>query len=174
MQQAIDFAKTVNPIWPFATLIVDSDDNIICKTANCAHISSLFHAEALALHLLVTLRSKKNLGELRLFTTCEPDALSQSAIYWTVINHDLVIKQINFGTRLPTLQKLWPCGIDITAQEIIERSINLKIELVGPLLEEQCNNLFLEAKRKQQAINDEHLARKVLSHNVQDFYQILC
>ena len=46
MRQAIAFAQEKNPVWPFATVLVNSDGDIICKATDCAHISPLYHAES--------------------------------------------------------------------------------------------------------------------------------
>lgn len=51
IQQAVEFAKVKNHLWPFACLITNEEGIILCKATDCAHISPLFHAEAL--HLAV-------------------------------------------------------------------------------------------------------------------------
>ncbi|MCP3680928.1 MAG: hypothetical protein GY782_12000 [Gammaproteobacteria bacterium] len=61
-------------------------------------------------------------GELTLITAAEPDVLSQSAIYWANVVHEANIKQVYFGAELTTIQQLWPFGIDIPAQEILDRA----------------------------------------------------
>ncbi len=172
MRQAIEFAKDANPIWPFAALIVDERGNILCKASDCAHISPLFHAEALAIHALIKENKSKNLGRLSLYATAEPDVLSQSVIYWGKIAHDLNIYHIYYGAPLKIIQKLWSFGIDISAEEVLHRSHQPQAQIFGPLLEKECEELFLNAKKKQNEIHHPHPARGQLSHHEKDFYWI--
>jgi len=109
---------------------------------------------------------------LTLYATAEPDAMSQSAIHWANIAHDLFINKIIYGSSLKTIQQIWPFGIDIPAQEIIERS-NSQIELIGSVNEDECDNLFKTAKIHQSKLKNKHPARDMLSHNIKDFYQLV-
>jgi len=174
MQRAIDFAKEKNPIWPFSALILDVKGKIICQTSDCAHISPLFHAEALAVHVLIQNKTKisKPLGDLILVTTAEPDVLAQSALHWANVAHDLSVTHVYSGATLDTIQRLWPFGIDIPAKEIVERSFNSNIALTDRIMEQECNDLFLEAKKSQEQVDKNHPAMGVLSTNISDFYQI--
>ena len=113
IKQAIEFAKVTNPIWPFATLIVNKQGKIICKATDCAHISPIFHAETLAIHALI-LGNIKTQGNLTLYSTAEPDPMSQSAIHWANIAHDFGINKIYFGTSLQTINLLLPFRIFFT------------------------------------------------------------
>lgn len=97
MKEVIEYAQETNPVWPFAALLVDNEGKILCKATDCAHISPLFHAEALAIHALINSKHNKDFGKLRLFTTAEPDVLSQSAIYWAKIAHDINVEHIFYG-----------------------------------------------------------------------------
>lgn len=106
INEAIEFAKQINPIWPFAALIVDEDGNVLCKATDCAQISPLFHAETLAIHALVTNIGYRKYESLTLYTTAEPDPMSQSAIHWGNVVHDLAIKRVCFGSSLKTIQQL--------------------------------------------------------------------
>ncbi|WP_010596993.1 cytidine/deoxycytidylate deaminase family protein [Rickettsiella massiliensis] len=77
---------------------VNEEGLILCKAADCTHISPLFHAEALAIHALIMKKDKPQLGKLNLYSTAEPDVLSQSAIHWAKVAHDLEIKRVCFGS----------------------------------------------------------------------------
>lgn len=172
MQEAIDFAMATNPIWPFAALLVDAQGHVICKAVDCAHISPLFHAESLAIHALIQSKKTSNLGKLKLLTTAEPDTLSQSAIYWAKVTHDICIEHIFYGSSLATINSLWSFGIGISAQEMINRSHRTSIHLTGPVFKKECDALFISAKDKQRIINQDHPTRGHLSHDVQDFYEL--
>ncbi|STX52370.1 cytidine/deoxycytidylate deaminase [Legionella busanensis] len=110
--------------------------------------SPLFHAEALAIHVLIMEKGQSQLGKLRLYTTAERDILSQSVIYWANIVHDLKIEYVYLGSKLSTIQTIWPFGIDISAQEIINRSTR-STQLIGPVYENKTDQLFSQAKEYQ-------------------------
>lgn len=172
MKQAIEFAQMTNPIWPFGAILVDANGKILCKAADCAFISPLFHAEALVIHALITAKPFEKHGKLTLYATCEPDTLSLSAIYWAKKAHDLQIEKIVYGTTLKTIKKMWRFGIDIKAKELINRSYQPSIVLKGPFMENECNQLFIEAKERQAKINSPHPSRGYLPNNLEAFYKI--
>lgn len=170
MRSLITFAKERNPIWPFAAMILNNSGDCLIKATDCAHISPLYHAESLAIHQLITQANAKNMTGLTLLSTIEPDPLSQSAIYWSSVVQELSIETIVFGTRLETLMALWPFGIAITAQELVDRSCNYSPQIIGPYCEAECDALFQAAKQRQQEMGQDHPAMDALSHNVDDFY----
>ncbi len=172
MQMAINFAIEKNHIWPFSAIIVNEQNEVLIQATDCAHISPLYHAEALAIHVLVTKLKHKLPAELTMITTAEPDPLSQSAIHWGNIVHDLAIRQIYYGVDLATIYQCWPFGIDISAAEIIDKSCQRDIQLQGGILADACEVLFQQAYENQQKINQNHPAMGVLSQNVEDFYSI--
>lgn len=86
MTAAIEFARNTNPIWPFGAVIANAKGKILCKATDCAFISPLFHAEALAIHALISHNLYRDDEQLTLYTTCEPDTLSFGAIYWAKKN----------------------------------------------------------------------------------------
>ena len=75
MQELVTFAQDKNPIWPFASMIVNAQGKVLIKATDCAHISPLFHSESLAIHMLITKLKLQNLNDLTLISTCEPDPL---------------------------------------------------------------------------------------------------
>ena len=167
MQKTINFAQTTNPIWPFASMLVSEEGRLLCLATDCAHISPLFHAEALALHALIGAGTFR--GKMVLFSTAEPDALSQSALYWAKVTHDLDITHIYYGSSSKTINSLWKFGIDISAREIASRSHLCQIEFSEGVCENECDLLFMEAKKKQQG---NHPARGNLSKDPKDFYRL--
>lgn len=168
MNETIDFAKKTNPIWPFASTLTDETGQILCIATDCAHISPLFHSESLAIHAFI-LSAKKYLKKekLVLFSTAEPDTLSQSVIYWAKITHDIEISEIVYGSSLQTISKLWKFGIDIPSKEIADRARNYQIKFSKFICEKECDDLFFKAKARQQGI---HPSEGILSNNLQDFY----
>lgn len=116
-------------------------------------------------------KGPRQLGKLKLYSTAEPDVLSQSVIHWANVVHDLAIEQVYFGSTLATIQTIWPFGIDISAQELIERA-NAKIKLIGPLSETETDQLFVEAEQYQNKLDKKHPAQGILSKKIGDFYQL--
>ena len=145
---------------------------VLCKACDCAFISPLFHAEALAIHALISHKPYEHHGKLTMYTTCEPDPLSFSAIYWAKKAHDLEIEEIVYGSTLETISKMWSFGIAVTAKELLDRSFKPSMQLTGPFMEHECNQLFMEAKERQAKINSPHPSRGNLPNTVEAFYKV--
>lgn len=167
MNQTIQYARKTNPIWPFASMLTDETGRPLCLATDCAHISPLFHSESLAIHAFINSAKKHKRRNLILFSTAEPDSLSQSAIYWARITHDLEISEIVYGSSLQTIAKLWEFGIDISAEEIAKRAKHCHINFSKSVCEKECDALFSEAKAKQQG---KHPSQGILSDDSKDFY----
>jgi len=172
MREAIAFSQERNPVWPFATVVVNGKGDIICKATDCAHISPLYHSESLAIHALIQQVDVRKLGDLTLVTTVEPDPLSQSAIYWAKITQELSITHLAYGSSLSTINKLWPFCIDISAGEIVDRAPNYELTIEGSILEAQTDDLLLTAKHKQEQIDKKHPGACTLSKDVTDYFEI--
>lgn len=171
MNIAISYAKQTNQIWPFAAIIVDHLGNIAVKATDCAHISPLFHAEALAIHVYALNFGHNYSTSLTLYSTSECDTLSQSVAYWANVT-GIPIKTIVYGSSLESIKEIWPFGINIKADELMKHACGANIELLGPVLEDECLTLFKEAKAKQEAIGKPHPGRAILSKNYEDFFCI--
>ncbi|MCH9631909.1 MAG: hypothetical protein S4CHLAM6_02310 [Chlamydiae bacterium] len=171
MQAVIDFAKEKNKIWPFAAAITTKEGKILCKATDCAHISPLFHAETLAIHALVTHNFKKQDG-LILYSTTEPDLLSLTALYWAQITHELKFDKIVYGADALTIQELWAFDLNMPVKKSQDIIDSLNIEVLGPILEEKCNDLFCQAKDEQVKLGLKHPGR-LLSNDSSDFYTLL-
>ena len=173
MSQAIEFAKTHNKIWPFSAVIVDADNQILVHATDCAHISPIYHAESLAIHILITQVDKNSYKRpLKLITTAECDTLSQSAVYWANIVHELCIEEVYYGLSLEAITTMWPFGIQINSREIMEHSTTPDLKIEGPILNQECLKLFEAAKKLQAKINQDHPTEGIASTKLEDFYQI--
>lgn len=166
------FAEEKNPIWPFAAMILDEDGKKLVTTVDCTHISPLYHAEALAIHVLVTALGKREIGDLTMFATAEPDPLSFGSLYWSSIVQEVVIRDMYYAVSREELQELWPFGIDISAKEIWERGSIKRIARVAHLPDDYCLSLFKEAKTRQEGIHSDRPADATLSYHLKDFYVI--
>ncbi len=65
--------------------------------------------------------------------------MCQGAILWAGVS------RVVFGTSIDTLKHLGWKQIDISAAEVIQRTPEAECHLVGGVLEQECNALFLAA-----------------------------
>lgn len=145
MEIAIKYASN-NPVWPFATLLVDQNGKILLKSINQVEQSPTYHAEIVAINEFSKKFPNFNMSELTLYTTGEPCTMCAGAICWASI------PTVIYGSSVPFLSKLWGIEIGIRAQEIFDRNQQtFSTKLIGPVLEEKCNNylLMLNVYRKK-------------------------
>lgn len=169
--EAIQFAKEKNPIWPFATILVNHEQKIILKAADCAHISPLYHSESLAIHTLITENLYQYCKEIQLYSTAACDPLSFAAVYWATITHDLVITHIYYGLSVNDLNKYWKFGFDIELESLTKIARSYQIKIHGGIAKSKCIDLFDNAIKIQNSIQNKHPGRR-LSKNYKDFVEI--
>jgi tRNA(adenine34) deaminase len=139
MRRAIELAANGGR-FPFGAVIVDRDtQQIAAEGWNRSSLNPIWHGEIDALNHLAESRTKFDAARLVLYSTAEPCPMCQSAILWTGVG--LVV----YGTSIRFLQSHgWP-QIDITAEEVVRRNSFRQCALVGGVLEQECNALFLAA-----------------------------
>ena len=136
MRRAIELALNV-PNVPFGALIVNCDtDEILAEGWNKTNINPTWHGEIDAINQLVLRQESLDASKLVLYTTAEPCPMCQAAILWAGIG------MVVFGTSIRFLQNNGWHQIDILAQEVIHRSPHWSCELIGGVLEKDCNALF--------------------------------
>jgi tRNA(adenine34) deaminase len=142
MRLAIEQAKKV-PKLPFGALIVDSrSSRVLAEGHNRSLDSPIFHGEIDVINRLAASPERpEDWGPLVLYTTAEPCPMCQSAIAWAGIGATV------FGSSIPFLQDLGWWQIDIRAEEVIRRTPFRRIALLGGVLEDECNALFLAVPR---------------------------
>jgi len=169
MRIAIEYAKEKNPVWPYATLIVDPDGNILIKATNAVHISPTFHGEIVAINALSTEYPEVQ-GPLTLYTTGECCTMCQSAIHWANILGKNITTVV-YGSTIETFQELWGHEINIHSKEVIRQSPKNQVVLIGPILENECDQLYLSAKEAQKAFDEYNSASwQDVSNRIQDYY----
>lgn len=168
MEDLIEFAQNTNEIWPFAALISDQSGRTLVKAADCAHISPLYHAESLAIHVLAK-NEVRNLEHLTLYCTGEPDLSSLISLYWARITHELKFDQIVYGTSCKTIYELLPFNLNMTLDQNQRISDGLELKMIKGLAEKECDILFKKAKERQIQLNIPHPAR-LLSKCVENFF----
>ncbi len=141
MRKAI--ALTVNvPTLPFGAVIVNRDSGeIVAEGWNRSEENPTWHGEIDAINRLVAGGGEMDGSQLVLYTTAEPCPMCQGAILWAGIG------MVVFGTSISFLiQNRWR-QIDISADEVVRRSEKWQCEIIGGVLESECNELFLNARR---------------------------
>ena len=142
IQRAIELAANV-PNFPFGAVIVDRESGeIIAEGWNKSSVNPTWHGEIDAINRLAELRPKFEGSRLSLYSTAEPCPMCQGAILWSGIG--LVV----YGTSIRFLQNHGWRQIDILAEEVVQRSPNWRCTIIGGILEQECNALFLAASRK--------------------------
>jgi tRNA(Arg) A34 adenosine deaminase TadA len=141
MRRAIALAANA-PAFPFGSVIVERDRGaILAEGWNRGSINPTWHGEIDAINQLVRANPKFDGSKLALYTTAEPCPMCQAAILWSGI--EMVI----FGASIRFLQQHGWRQIDISAAEVVRRSPGWRCTLMGGVLEEACNALFLTAAR---------------------------
>jgi len=143
MRRAIELAANVTDL-PFGAVIVNRDTGVILAEGwNKSSVNPIWHGEIDAINQLA--RSNKDIESipLVLYTTAEPCPMCQGAILWAGI------EMVVFGTSIRFLQEHGWRQIDILAEEVVRRSPTWRCKLVGGVLEEDCNALFLAATQRE-------------------------
>ena len=140
MQEAIDCAKRV-PSRPFGAVIVVAERaEVIARGFNRSDVSPTFHGEIDVINRCAENHPKIEWNGLVLYTTAEPCPMCQSAIQWAGIS------MVVFGSSIPFLKSLGWNQIDIRAEDVAGKTPFNKCEILGGVLEKECDALFLDAK----------------------------
>ena len=167
MGELIELAISANPVAPFASCIIDPCGQILVTAANACHISPVFTAEGLALHMLTENFHLNSNHKLTMLCTAEPDFGSMAALLYAKC-YGVNVSKIVFGLSRPKLKEIWSCDISYRAEEIIARlgdDCTSKPELIGPLLENESYQAFEDGKTQ----HDQHEA-PALSKDIDEFW----
>ena len=134
MRRAIEVART-NPQAPFGTVIVDTKTSeILAEGINRQDENPIWHGEMDALRTLSVPPDVRS--RLVLYTTAEPCPMCQAAIVWSGIG------QVVYGTSTSTLLSLGLPAFVVKAEEVATRANFAACDLVGGVLEAECDELF--------------------------------
>ncbi len=104
----------------------------------------LMHGELSVIHRLFSNGFDGDRSKLRLYSTAEPCPMCAAAAYWAMI------PKIVYGSSISFLHDLFGRQIQIGAKEILSNTPSFyEVELVGGVMEGECNDLFLKAKQLQ-------------------------
>lgn len=141
MAETIKIAQE-NPIAPYGAIIVYDDKEIVMTSVNSAHNNPLMHGEVSVIHNLFEKGFDRDVSKLSLYTTAEPCPMCAGAIYWAMI------PKVVYGTSIDFLHELFGRQIQVRASEILTKTPDFyNCELIDGIMEDECNQLFLEAKR---------------------------
>jgi len=137
MRKAIELAWTP-PAALFRSIIVGRcTGEILALGANDSTTDHpLVHGETNAIDICFRQHPGVDWTALALYSTAGPCSMCQSAILWAGIS------LVGCGTSASTLQRLGFEAPDIRAEEIAGRSRMGRCEIVGGVLEVQCDELF--------------------------------
>ncbi len=139
MEMAIDAARNV-PRRPFGAVIADPDSGeLICRGWNRSDVNPIWHGEIDAMNRLHE-GPARDPSALILYSTAEPCVMCLGAILWSGIN------TIVFGTSVETLMRLGFKQFRVSANELIEKSFNTECQLIGGVLERECDRLFEDGR----------------------------
>jgi len=138
MRYAIELAGN-DPDLPFGAVVADRDTGeVVAEGWNRTSLNPTWHGEIDAINRLPKAAAGR---PMVLVTTAEPCPMCMGAILWAGI------KAVAFGTSIRTLQRQGWRQIDILADEVVRRSPAWRCEVVGGVLEAECDALFVAAKR---------------------------
>lgn len=141
MAATIEIAAS-NSIAPFGAIIVYDNKDILLKSVNSAHHHPLMHGELSVIHTLFNNGFNGDVSKLSLYTTAEPCPMCAAAIYWAMI------PKVIYGTSILFLHELFGRQIQISAGEVFSKTPDFySCHLIGGVMEDKCNQLFIEAKK---------------------------
>lgn len=145
MSATIEIASS-NPIAPYGAIIVNNNKDILVKSVNNAQIHPLMHGELSVIHTLFENGFDGDCSKLSLYTTAEPCPMCAAAIYWAMIPN------VVYGTSITFLHELFGRQIQVGAEEILSKTPDFySCNLIGGVMEIECNQLFIEAKKLRAA-----------------------
>ena len=141
MQRAIEVARN-NPRAPFGAVLVDIPSReIVAEGLNRTSLNPIMHGEMDAINNYAA-KHLNGWDSLRLYTTAEPCAMCQSAIVWARI------PEVVFGTSIGKLVEMGWNQFTLTAMQLVLHAPFASCSVVGGVLSEQCDQLFLQATQE--------------------------
>lgn len=148
MGELLELGVNANPASPYTACILDASGQILITACNACHISPLYSAEGLALHLLASEFDCQQKQPLIMITTVEPDDLSLMAIYRAHCQ-GTHIDEITYGASRAVLKKLWPSDPSQGLAESLKHfpdEFSTGLNIHGQVLADECLEAFKEGK----------------------------
>ncbi len=139
MRHAIATASS-NPRRPFAAVLVDHNARIIvAEGVNRSQENPIWHGEIDVINRYAAQRNRIPWSDLDLYSTAEPCPMCQAAILWSGI------PRVIFGTSIHRLTEIGWRQINIPSSEVVHRTPFAECEVLGGVLQSECDRLFLNA-----------------------------
>ena len=141
MRAAISMAVQ-NPIFPFGSVITNARDGaILAKGVNKTFENPTFHGEIVCMNDYVSKNGNINWADLILYTTGEPCPMCMSALIWAGI------RGVVFGSSIATIKRSGIDAFNFSAKAINEGGGFSQTQILGGILESECDTLFINRKR---------------------------
>lgn len=135
MRKAIEVGRQ-NPAAPFGSVLVDSrTGEIVASGVNQMTANPTLHGEIAAINAYAR-RGLVDWRELTLYTTAEPCCMCQGAILWAGI------RTVVFGVSIAYLKSIGWNQIEIPAKEVVARSWDPGVCVIGDVCLAECQELF--------------------------------
>ena len=143
MRRAAEIARG-NPDAPFGCVIVDGETGeVVAEGLNDAQRNPVLHGETAAIINLAEAHPGEDRIRMTLYTTAEPCPMCAGAILWSGIS------RLVFGTSMETLKRLGRPQIGIPFREVADRASFDGPEVVGGVLEGECDALYEKLDRQE-------------------------
>jgi tRNA(Arg) A34 adenosine deaminase TadA len=131
-----------NSMYPFAAVITNAaSGKILAKGVNNSAANPTLHGEIACVNHYVEQYGNNNWSNLILYTTGEPCPMCMGALIWAGIGG------VVYASSCKAIAKSGIDQIDISAKEVIAASHFWRPELLGGVLEKECDALFMNRKR---------------------------
>jgi len=141
MRRAVEIALEHVPDHPFAALLIDNQSGeVLAEGYNRSDESPLWHGEMDVMNRYFASDRSIPVERLQMYTTAEPCPMCAGALYWARV------PKVVFGTKVGTLKRLDWDQIDIPALDLSRKAQYPRLDVIGPVLEAECNRLFTEAR----------------------------
>ncbi|WP_272946935.1 deaminase [Legionella oakridgensis] len=126
--------------------MVYDDKDILVKSVNSAHNHPLMHGELSVIHDLYNNGFDGDRSKLSLYTA-EPCPMCAAAIYWAII------PKVIYGSSIAFSHELFGRQIQVGAEEVLSKTPDFySCHLLGGVMVDECNQLFIDAKRLRDGI----------------------
>jgi len=140
MQEAIKVALA-NPAYPFGAVIANGrTGQLMASGANAADANPMFHGEVVCMNNYVEQHGNGDWSDLVLYTTGEPCPMCMSALTWAGIGG------VVYASSIASISRSGIRQIRLSAQSVIDAADFRKPELLGGVLEAQCDEIFMQRK----------------------------
>ena len=143
MRRAVEIARG-NPDAPFGCVsVVGETGEVVAEGLNDAQRKPVLHGETAAIITLAEAHPGADRTRTTLYTTAEPCPMCAGAVPWSGIS------RLVFGTSMETLKRLGRPQIGIPFREVADRASFDGPEVVGGVLEGECDALYEKLDRQE-------------------------